>query len=135
MNIKFNQDEKTLEIKDGLKLQHFAMKMTLVFTLINSVLYPLAVLDGQQLRWMGFIWVILGLISMGGLIHFLWRKSASEKLQLDDICSLEEKQFLGRKRFSLKLRNGKWRDLMEVKKEAEIRELKTLFESIGIKTS
>ena len=133
MKIKFNENEKTIEIKDGLKQQYFLMKMALIFTLINSVLFPLFVLNEKQLKWMGFIWIILGITSTGILIYHRLKKTASEKLDISDISMLTEKQIFGRKRFSLKLRNGKFRDLMEMKKESDIIEMKKLFEEVGIK--
>src|SRR5690606_19416448 len=108
MKIKFNENEKTIEIKDGLKQQYFLMKMALIFTLINSVLFPLFVLNEKQLKWMGFIWIILGIISTGTLIYHRLKKTASEELNLSDISMLTEKQLFGRKRVSLKLTNGKF---------------------------
>ncbi|HEY9185821.1 MAG TPA: hypothetical protein VIM94_10890 [Salegentibacter sp.] len=139
MKIKFNENEKTIEIKDGLKQQYFLMKMALIFTLINSVinsvLFPLFVLNEKQLKWMGFIWIILGITSTGILIYHRLKKTASDKLDISDISMLTEKQIFGRKRFSLKLKNGKFRDLMEMKKESDIIEMKKLFEEVGIKTT
>ena len=69
------------------------------------------------------------------LIYQLMKKSASEKLNLTEIRSLTEKQIFGRKRFSLKLKNGKLRDLIEIKNESDISETKELFKNIGIETS
>jgi len=135
MKIKFNENEKTIEIKDGLKQQYFLMKMALIFTSINSLLFPLFVLNEKQLKWMGFIWIILGITSTGILIYQRLKKTASDKLDISDISMLTEKQIFGRKRFSLKLRNGKFRDLIEVKKESDIIEMKKLFEEVGIKTT
>lgn len=135
MKIKFNKSEKTIEIKDGLKQQYFLMNMALIFALINSVLFPLFVLNEKQLKWMGFIWIILGLTSTGILIYHRLKKTASEILDLRDISILTEKRVFGQKRFSLKLRNGKFRDLTEVKKESDMIEMKKLFEEVGIKTA
>jgi uncharacterized membrane protein YcgQ (UPF0703/DUF1980 family) len=135
MKIKFNEKEKSLEIKDGLKTQYLMIKIMLIFTLINSILFPVFVLDKKQFEWMGFIWIILGLASMIMLIYQIMKKSTSEKLNLSEISSLTEKQVFGRKRFSLKLKNGKLRDLMEMKNESDIIETKELFKNIGIETS
>ena len=135
MKIKFNENEKSIEIKDGLKMQYLLMKISLIFTLINSILFPVFVLDKKQMEWMGFIWIILGIFSIVMLIYQLLKKSASEKLNLSDISSLTEKQVFGRKRFSLKLKNGKLRDLMEMKNESDIKETKELFKNIGIETN
>lgn len=134
MKIIFNESENSIEIKDGLKTQYFLIKMMLIFTLINSILFPVFVLDNKQLEWMGFIWIILGLASMIMLAYQILKKTASEKLSLSEISFLTEKQFFGRKKFSLKLKNGKLRDLMEIKSESDIIEAKTLFKSIGIET-
>ena len=135
MRIIFNEKEKSIEIKDGLKTQYLLIKIILIFTLINSILFPLFVLEKKQLEWMGFIWIILGLASMIMLIYQIMKKSTSEKLNLSEISSLTETQIFGRKRFSLKLKNGKLRDLMEMKKESDIIETKELFKNIGIETS
>ena len=135
MNIKFNENEKSIDIKDGIKTQYLLMKMTLIFTLINSILFPVFVLDKKQLEWLGFIWIILGLVSMIMLVYQILKKSTSEKLNISEISSLTEKKVFGRKRFSLKLENGKLRDLMKMKNESDITETIKLFKSIGIETS
>jgi hypothetical protein len=135
MKIKFNENEKSIEIKDGLKMHYLLMKISLIFTLINSILFPVFVLDKKQMEWMGYIWIILGIFSIVMLIYQLLKKSASEKLNLSEISSLTEKQVFGRKRFSLKLKNGKLRDLMEMKNESDIKETKELFKNIGIQIS
>ncbi|ADV50584.1 hypothetical protein ES677_15025 [Bizionia gelidisalsuginis] len=135
MKINFNEKEKSIEIKDGLKTQYLMIKVMLIFTLINSILFPVFVLDKKQLEWMGFIWIILGLASVIMLIYQIMKKSTSEKLNLSEISSLTEKQVFGRKRFSLKLKNGKLRDLMEMKNESDIIETKELFKNIGIQIS
>ena len=135
MKIKFDEKEKSVEIKDGLKTQYLMIKIMLIITLINSIFFPVFVLDKKQLEWMGFIWIILGLASLIMLIYQIMKKSTSEKLNLSEISSLIEKQVFGRKRFSLKLKNGKLRDLVEMKNESDIKEIKELFKNIGIETS
>ncbi|WP_072862060.1 hypothetical protein [Arenibacter palladensis] len=135
MKIQFDEKEKSIEIKDGLKTQYLLIKMMLFITFINSILFPVFILDKKQLEWLGFIWILLGLGSMIMLIYQVMTKSTSEKLNLSEISSLTEKQVFGRTRFSLKLKNGKLRDLMEMKNESDIIETKELFKNIGIKIS
>ena len=135
MKIKFNEKEKSIEINDGLKTQNLMIKVTLNITLINSILFPFFVLDKKQLELRVFIWIILGLVSLIMLIYQIMKKSTSEKLNLSEISSLTEKQVFGRKRFSLKLKNGKLRDLIEMKNQSDIIETKELFKNIGIETS
>ena len=135
MKITFNEKEKSIEIKDGLKFQYFLLKIMLTFTIINSILFPVFVLEKTHLEWMGFIWIIVGLASLSILIYTMLKKSTSEKLKLSEITSLPEKQFFGRNMIRLQLKNGKLRDLMELKKESDISEMKELLKNIGIKTS
>lgn len=135
MKIKFNDIEKSIEIKDGLKTQYLILKMMMMITLLNSILFLFFVMDKKESEWLRFTWVIIGLACLIMLIYLVMKKSTSEKLNLSQINSLTEKQIFGRKRFSLKLKNGKMRDLIEMKNELDIKETKELFQNIGIQTS
>ena len=86
------------------------------------------------MEWFGFIWIIMGMAFLVALIYQIRKISASDKMKLSEIDSLKEKQFFGRRRISLKLKNGKSRDLIYVKNEADIRDMKTFFKNIGIET-
>lgn len=134
MKITYNEKEKSIEIKDGLKTQFLLLKISLGFVLANSVLFPVFVLDKKQFEWMGFIWILLGLVIIVLITYQLVKKTASEKLKLSDISSLNEKQFFGRKMLRLKLKNGKTRDLIDVKSQKDISEIKAFFNTIGIQT-
>lgn len=135
MKITFNENEKSIEIKDGLKTQFLLLKISLVFTLANSILFPVFVLNKKQFEWMGFIWILLGLFIIVLIAYQLLKKTASENLKLSDISSLNEKQFFGRKMLRLKLKNGKSRDLIGVKSQKDISEIKSFFNTAGIQTS
>lgn len=135
MKITFNENEKSIEIKDGLKAQFLLMKISLGFTLANSILFPVFVLNKKQFEWMGFIWILLGLFIIVLIAYQLLKKTASENLKLSDISSLNEKQFFGRKMLRLKLKNGKSRDLIGVKSQKDISEIKNFFNTVGIQTS
>ena len=134
MKINYNESEKTIEIKDGLKNQYLVIHLCLIFTFVNSVIQTLN-LDKKQMEWIGFIWIFLGLLSVALLTYQILKKTASEKLNVSEISSLVEKDVFGRKRISLKLKNGKLRDLMEMKKQSDITQTKELFKNIGIKIS
>ncbi|RXJ50659.1 hypothetical protein [Gelidibacter gilvus] len=135
MKITFNENEKSIEIKDGLKKQFLLLKISLVFTLANSVLFPVFVLNKKQFEWMGFIWILLGLFIIVLITYQLLKKTASESLNLSDITSLNEKQFFGRKMLRLKLKNGKSRDLIGIKSQKDISKIKDFFHTIGIQTN
>lgn len=135
MKITFNENEKSIEIKDGLKKQFLLLKISLVFTLANSVLFPVFVLNKKQFEWMGFIWILLGVFIIVLITYQLFKKTASENLKLSDITSLNEKQFFGRKMLRLKLKNGKSRDLIGIKSQKDISKIKDFFHTIGIQTN
>ena len=134
MKINYNEKEKIIEIKDGLKNQYVVIYLGLIFTFVNSVIQTL-MLDKKQMQWIAFIWIILGILSIVLLTYQILKKTASEKLNLSEISSLVEKDFFGRKRISLKLKNGKLRDLMEMKKQYDLIQTKELFKNIGVKIS
>ena len=134
MKINYNESEKTIEIKDGLKNQYLVIHLCLIFTFVNSVIQTLN-LDKKQMEWIGFIWIFLGLLSVALLTYQILKKTATEKLNVSEISSLVEKDVFGRKRISLKLKNGKLRDLMEMKKQSDITQTKELFKNIGVKIS
>ena len=134
MKINYNESENTIEIKDGLKNQYLVIHLCLIFTFVNSVIQTLN-LDKKQMEWIGFIWIFLGLLSVALLTYQILKKTASEKLNVSEISSLVEKDVFGRKRISLKLKNGKLRDLMEMKKQSDITQTKELFKNIGVKLS
>ena len=132
MKINYNESENTIEIKDGLKNQYVVIYLCLIFAFVNSVIQTL-MLDKKQMEWTAFIWIILGILSMILLTYQILKKTASEKLNVSEISSLVEKDVFGRKRISLKLKNGKLRDLMEMKKQSDITQTKELFKNIVIK--
>ena len=134
MKINYNESEKTIEIKDGLKNQYVVIYLCLIFAFVNSVIQTL-MLDKKQMQWTAFIWIILGILSMILLTYQILKKTASEKLNVSEISSVVEKNVFGRKRISLKLKNGKLRDLMEMKKQSDITRTKELFKNIGVKIS
>jgi len=131
MKITFDEHEKSIEIKDGLKTQYFILNFILALNIFNAIM-NLYNMDDKQLNWIGFIWIFVGAISFGVLIYAILKKTAVEKIPVEQISRLREKKFLGRKRFSIALKNGKFRDLFKIKNKADIRQLKTLFEEIGI---
>ncbi len=135
MKINYNDKSKLIEIDDSFKTQYWLINTMLIFTIINSILFLFSVLEKKQLQWVGFIWVFLGIASLIILIYQISKKSAAEKIKLNDIISFNEKCFLGRKKFSLKLKNGKYRDLLEIKNETDIMQIKQLFKNNGIEVN
>ncbi len=131
MKIKFNETERTIEINDGLKNYNFLIKLLMILNLTNAILNLLN-MNQNQLTLIDAVWFVLGLLSVVVLYIFIFKRSSVEKIPIEKIIQLEEKSFLGRKRFALKLHNGRERTLIDVRTQVEFDNLKEFFSKIGI---
>ena len=134
MKVKYNEQEKSIEIKDGLKTSYLILGILMILNIFNASLNLYNMNEGQ-LYMVGYIWVFVGILSIGVLAYVLLKKTTLDKIPLDQISRLKEKQILGKKRFSLELKNGKIRDLIKLNTQADVTELKKMFSEIGIKIS
>ena len=132
MKISYSESDRAIEIRDGLKTHVLLIKVLMFLNLANSVLNLLD-LSAANFGFIKLIWIFLGMISVIVLYRFTFKKSTMEKIPLDQIKGLSECIFLGRKKYFLELQNGKSRDLLEIKTDAEFKELKKMFTKIGIK--
>ena len=130
-NINYNIDDQSIQINDGYKTQYLILNTILILNIIESLLFPIFVLENDKLSMTWFIWLIIGGMSIVLLLFQFTRKSTVENLKIDEVNSLVEKNFLGRKTLSLKLKNGKFRDLIKVKSEQERQEIKSFFNNLG----
>jgi len=135
MKITYNELEKSIEIKDGLKKQHLIMKSSFIYILATCILFLVFIMDEKQVAWIGFIWILLGLASIGIFVYQILTKSAAEKLNVSEIRHLTEKQVFGKEKLQLKLHNGKHRDLIHIKSHSDMEEAKKLFEDLGVKVN
>ncbi len=131
MHINYNEKDKTIEIKDGLKSQYFMIKALMILNLINAILNG-SYIDKSGIGFMQIIWLILGVVSIVVLYFYFFKKSSQEKIAVKTIDRLTEKTVFGSKRMSLKLTNGKSRDLVYLKTTEEISKAKKLLTKIGV---
>ena len=131
MKITYNEAEKCVEIKDGLKNHFLLMKVLMILNLANSIL-NLSDVYFNNFKFINLVWAILGAISILVLYKFIVKKTSAEKVPVDQIKGLDERIFMGRKKYFLELKNGKKRDLLEVKSDSEFKDLKKMFKKIGI---
>ena len=133
MKIKYNEIEKVIEINDDLKNHYFSMKIFMTLNLLNAVsILLLLYLNKTGIGFFEIIWLILGIPSLIVLYQYIFKRTTKEKISIVEISGLEEKSILGRSRFSIKLLNGKKRELSELETQAEFNELKKMFTEIGI---
>ncbi|PIB30324.1 hypothetical protein BFP78_14870 [Gaetbulibacter sp. 5U11] len=131
MQLNYNEKNKTIEIKDGLKSQYFMIKALMILNLINAIL-NVSYISEDGIGFMQIIWLILGIVSIVVLYFFIFKKSSQKNIQINTIERLTEKTVFGSKRLSLKLINGKSRDLGYLKTTAEISKTKKLLTKIGV---
>jgi multidrug transporter EmrE-like cation transporter len=132
MSVTYNESAKVIEIKDGLKTHLFLMKFVMIVTLTNALLN----ISNAQIPFgfMKALWLVLGMISVVVLHKYIFKKSGSEKIPIDQIKGLSESVFLGRKKYFMALQNGKQRDLLAIKSDAEFTQVRKLFSKNGLPT-
>lgn len=69
MKISYNELEKSIEIKDGLKRQHLITKSSFIYILATCILFLVFIMEEKQVAWIGYIWIVLGLASIGILVY------------------------------------------------------------------
>ena len=130
MNIKYNESNKSIEIKDGLKNHLFLINFLMVLNLLNAILN---LSDAEApFGFMKIIWLLLATVSIFILYDSIFKKSGKEKIAIDKIKGLNQRVFLGRTKYFIALKNGKNRDLLDVKSEADFSKLRAMFTKNGI---
>ena len=131
MNINYSQKDGILEINDGLRTVYLVLKIAMILNILMAFahLYNSGL---KELNFLGFLYLIVGLLSMGVLFYLIFKKSTAERIPIGSINKLREKAFFGKRTFSLELKNGKIRDLTHIKTESEIAQLKRLFLDLGV---
>jgi Na+/melibiose symporter-like transporter len=130
MNINYNEVDKTIEIKDGLKSHVFLINFLMVLNLLSAILNLSDV--KASFGFMKIIWLVIGVVSIVILYNSIFKKSTKEKIPADQIKGLDKRVFLGRKKYFIELKNGKTRDLVEVKSEEDRKQLSEMFRKNGI---
>jgi len=131
MIIKYNEDERSIEIKDGLRTPYLVLKIIMIMNILIAIM-NLAKSGFNQLEVLGYLYMAVGIASSGVLFFLQFKKSTKEKVPLNEIDRFREKSFFGKSVFSLELKNGKVRDLTSIKSKSDIKELKNLFSEIGL---
>lgn len=132
MNITYNEQDKTINVKDGLKSHLFLMKFLMIVTLINSVVNVYD-LNSMNFTYVSALWIVLGIVAALFLYNFTVKKSGLEKIPAYQIQGLGERVFSGRKKYFIVLEKGKTRDLLDVKTEADRKKVEQIFKKNGIK--
>jgi hypothetical protein len=132
MKINYIKEEDSIEIKDDLKNNYFFMKFLVGLNILNAALRLINIKE-TGFGFQEIVWLIVGVVSLIVLYFFLFKRSTSDKIALSEIKRLKVKSVFGRKRYSLELTNGKQRNLIRLKDENELSELKKFLNNCGAK--
>ena len=133
MKITYNENEKSIDINDGLKNHYLLVKTLLIITLINAIL-NLYDISKSTIGIMELIWILLGAISIKMLYSLFFKESSSEKIEVTKIQRFVEKTKLGKKQYYFELVNGKKRFLKSIKTECDLKNFKIILNKAGIQS-
>ena len=130
--VKHNSQTNSIEINDGLKTVYLVLKSVMVLNILMAIA-NLSTKGFDNLDFIGYSYFLVGLLSIGALYFLSFKKATDRTIPIDKIsCLREKKSLFGRNFYSLKLKNGKVRDLTQVKSTSDVLELKKLLTENGI---
>lgn len=129
MNIKVNEIEKTITITDDLKSHYLMLTIICVLNLFSTVIQ---LLDRSKTDIVGkdIIFIVIESVSIILLYIILLKKTTLNNIPIDAIERLSDKKMFWKKQYGIRLKNGRFRDLKEIKTQKEFDELKELLERI-----
>ena len=131
MDIYYNANENTIEINDDIKMIYLLYKIMMTLNIVSASL-RLYNIDKSELSLEIIIWLIIGAFSVViGLFLFL-KRSTLQKIPIDTIKGLSKSNILGRSKYSIELKNGKKRELPNVKTKGQFKEVQKMFDNIGV---
>ena len=132
MKVSYNETSQSIEIRDGLKKQYLLLKFLMILNLVNAIM-RLVNKEVTAYEFLEYTWVFVGFISLVALFMFIFRLSALENIPIDEIISVEDKTYFGKRRFAFVLKNGKKRNLGSFKSEQELADTLELFDRLSLK--
>lgn len=129
MKINYNKEEKSIEIKDGIKNKYLLYKFLIVLNLLNAILN---LLYGIKMRFgnINILWIFLGIAFTYLFYIYFVKKITLEIIPIEQIKEIREKTFIGKKFYFIKLNDGKERDLIDMKTETAFYEFKKMLAEI-----
>ena len=132
MKIHFNKTNHSIEIKDGMKNRYWLYKFLIILNLLNAVLNLFnGIKNGFGI--INLIWVVLGIVFTYFFYIYFYKKSVLDIIPVAQITGLKKKSLFGIKKYYFTLKNGKHRDLIDMKTETEFEEVKNMLFKIQIR--
>ncbi len=130
MTITYNAADRAFQFEDKLALRYRLTYLTMIFLMISSGS------DLYRALSTGIGWDeavdLLVVVSACPVLTVPFKKTSQEKVPVEDIEGLRVKTVLGRKRYALRLKNGKLRDVLNVDSQVEANRLRRLLVEAGI---
>ncbi|MGA9239986.1 hypothetical protein [Robiginitalea sp.] len=130
MEVKYIPETNTFEIKDGLRTVYVVLIVVMLINILNGVIYFI----GNRVppfEFLHYMWISIAMASLVLLWFFIFRKSTLSQVPYDQILRVVEKKVLGKKKLQLQLKNGKTRDLPQMKTVSDHLALRRVFEDAG----
>lgn len=89
MNIKHNEIDNSIEIRDGLNKQYFFLNLILILNVFNSFVW-LYDTNGKSLGVIEIIWALAGITSLIILFFLNFKKSSQKNIPTKNIKRLLE---------------------------------------------
>jgi hypothetical protein len=131
MKIEFLESERIIKIEDGLKKQYLLLKFVLLINMFNATIFLLRPADDRG-TFLTYLWFVLILVSVYVLYMLFFKKSTNSELPVDEIKDLKVGKAFNSATYRFRLKNGKERNLMTGKSEANRQQILDLADQLGI---
>ena len=130
MNITYNATDRVFEFKDKLALRYRLIYITMIALLISSGIDLYRALP-TGIGWSDVLDLFV-VVSACLVLTMPFKKTGQENVPVEAIEGLQVKTVLGRKRYALRLKNGKVRDVLDVDSQVEENRPRRLLVKAGV---
>ena len=131
MDVYYNGNDNTIEINDDIKSIYLFYKILIILNSVSASL-RLYNIDKSELSLEMIIWLIIGTFSVIIGLYLFLKRSTQQKIAIDTINGLSKSNILGKSKYSIDLKNGKKRELPNVKTQGQFKEVQKMFGNIGV---
>lgn len=131
--IIYNKEKNSLELKDNLRKYYLVVGFVMLLSIFNVGIYFINFsLENREWGWVELFFVLIGLVMLYGFYYINLKKSFVNQVSIENISHIELTTRMGRK-FSIRLKNGKTRDLPMIKSMESEKQLQRLCSKLKIK--
>lgn len=136
MKIQYADSTDTITVDDNNNEsnQLMALKFSFSITFLMGIIALYNINEGD-LNTSTYLRFILSGVSLPFLIWLIFKKTGKSEFKKEEILCLRERVSFGYRKFSFKLKNGKTRDLKEIRGKTKIDSLIALCNEVGIATT